>query len=87
MTKAESDLTQIKEQNKTFKIDLAVEQNRILPKDREFCKSLTDSQLDSYIQNNAGSSLAKELGKNIKTKEQNSSKSKVEMAAAAGSKK
>lgn len=42
--------------------------NRILPKDREFCKSLTDEQLDSYIQNNAGSALAKELGKNIKHK-------------------
>ena len=87
LTKVESDLTQIKEQNKAFKIDLAVEQNRVLPKDREFCKSLTDEQLDSYIQNNAGSALAKELGKNIKIKEQNSSNSRVEIAAAAGSKK
>lgn len=87
LTKVESDLTQIKEQNKAFKIDLAVEQNRILPKDREFCKSLTDEQLDSYIQNNAGSALAKELGKNIKTQKENNSKSRVEMAAAAGSKK
>lgn len=84
LTKVESDLTQIKEQNKTFKIDLAVEQNRILPKDREFCKSLTDEQLDSYIQNNAGSALAKELGKNIKTKENNKS-TFVDTAVKAGS--
>ena len=72
---------------KTLKIDLAVEQNKILPKDREFCKSLIDDQLDSYIQNNAGSTLAKELGKNIKTQKENNSKSRVELAAAAGSKK
>ncbi len=84
LTKVESDLTQIKEQNKAFKIDLAVEQNRILPKDREFCKSLNDEQLDSYIQNNAGSTLAKELGKNIHTKENNKA-TYVDTAVKAGS--
>ncbi|RBQ28406.1 phage protease [Aliarcobacter vitoriensis] len=75
------------EANKNLKIDLAVEQNKILPKDREFCKSLNDEQLDSYIQNNAGSILAKELGKNIDLKENNSSKNLIDKAIAAGSKK
>lgn len=87
LTQVEKDLKETQEQNKTLKIDLAVEQNKILPKDREFCKSLNDDQLNSYIQNNAGSALAKELGKNIKTKEQNNSKNRIEIAAAAGSKK
>ena len=86
LTKVETELLQIKEQNKAFKIDLAVEQNRVLPKDREFCKSLNDEQLDSYIQNNAGSTLAKELGKNITTKENNQTATIVETAIKAGSK-
>lgn len=86
LTKVDAELLQIKEQNKAFKIDLAVEQNRVLPKDREFCKSLNDEQLDSYIQNNAGSTLAKELGKNITTKENNQTATIVETAIKAGSK-
>ena len=73
------------EANKILKINLAIEQNKILPKDKEFCKTLTTQQLDSYIQNNAGSDLAKELGFELNPKEQNS-KDRVKIAAAAGSK-
>lgn len=89
-TKLDESNTTIKELNTKIRdliIDLAIEKNKILPKDKEFCKSLNDTQLNSYIQNNAGSALAKELSKNIKTKEQNNSKSRIEIAAAAGSKK
>ncbi|WP_419768575.1 phage protease [Arcobacter sp.] len=84
--KIQADLKTEKEVNKSLRIDLAVEQNKILPKDREFCKSLDDAQLNSYIQNNAGSNLAKELGLSIKPNEQNSNKSRIEIAAKAGSK-
>ncbi len=84
--KTQDELKKQKELNRSYKIDLAVEQNKILPKDREFCKTLNDEQLDSYIQNNAGSSLAKELGLNIKAKEQNKTNT-VEIAAKAGSRK
>jgi len=84
--KIQADLKSEKEANKSLKIDLAVEQNKILPKDREFCKSLDEAQLNSYIQNNAGSDLAKELGQTIKANEQNSNKSRIDIAAKAGSK-
>lgn len=83
---AENDLKTQKEENKALRIDLAIEQNKILPKDKEFCKGLSDEQLESYISNNAGASLAKELGSELKPQEKNS-KSRVEIAAAAGSKK
>ncbi|PLY04907.1 MAG: hypothetical protein C0625_15365 [Arcobacter sp.] len=83
---AQDDVKKQKEENKTLKIDLAVEQNKILPKDREFCKTLNNDQLESYIQGNAGSDLAKELGRDIKPKEQNNTNSRIELAAKAGSK-
>lgn len=85
LTKIEATNKIVLEQNRALKIDLAVEQNKILPKDREFCKSLNDEQLESYIQSNAGSVLAKELGKNIAVKQQNENNF-VEKAIKAGSK-
>ncbi len=84
--KTSDELKTIKEENKALKIDLAIEQNKILPKDREFCKSLNDEQLQSYVSNNSGSHLAKELGKNIAPKQNNATADRVKLAAQAGSK-
>jgi|GEM_PF-6297839 len=42
----------LKDELRDLKISLAVEQNKILPKDINFCKSLNDDQLQSYIKNN-----------------------------------
>lgn len=85
LTQVENDFKVIKEQNKVLKIDLAVEQNRILPKDREFCKSLNDDQLDSYIQKNSGSQLAKDLGQKLNPKENNNKNTFLDTAIKAGS--
>jgi phage I-like protein len=84
------DPEKIKELNTTIRdltIDLGVERNQIIPKDREFCKTLDEAQLASYIDSNGSQDLMRELNKKIEPKEKNKKNSRVATAVAAGSKK
>jgi len=92
-TKYESEITtlktSLKEANskiKTLTIDLAIERNAILPKDREFCMSLDEAQLNSYIKSNAGASLAKDLGTELNANVPQDKTDLTKIAAQAGSK-
>ena len=84
---SQEDLKQSNSKVKDLTIALAVEQNKILPKDVEFCKKLDETQLEEYLQNNSGGTLAQELGSQLNPKENNNTKSIVETAVNAGSQK
>lgn len=75
----------LNERVRDLTIDLGVERNQIMPKDREFCKTLDESQLTSYIQSNGSQDLMKELNKGLKPKEQNTSSNRIKKAVEAGS--
>lgn len=89
-TKLETATSNLVEANSTIKglrIDLAVSKNQILPRDVEFCRTLDDDQLESYIKNNSGKDLAGELSGDLKPKENNSKDDVLEAAIKAGSRK
>jgi len=86
-TKLESDLKEANSKVHTLNIDLAIERNQIVPKDKEFCKSLEPEQLEKYISSNGSAELMKELNKKITPKEKNQKSSRVATAVQAGSNK
>jgi hypothetical protein len=54
---AQSKLTALANENKTLKVDLAIERLKILPKDREFALSLNGDQLEAYIRRSDNGAL------------------------------